>query len=63
MVSVFIDQPFTTPASVGIFHAINATAICNFPSTLLKAFGCADVIAPVDDVGLGKIAGELIFPK
>ena len=30
---------------------------------LLKSFGCADVIAPVDDIAFGRKASELICRK
>src|SRR5258707_7043760 len=46
------------------------TAIWNFALAdadrlpeLLNSFGCADVIAPVDDATLGRRAGELICRK
>ena len=38
----------------------NWPADANGLPELLKSFGCADVIAPVDYVGFGRIIGELI---
>ena len=38
----------------------NWPADANGLPELLKLFGCADVIAPVDYVGFGRITGELI---
>jgi hypothetical protein len=47
--------------------SMQQTAIWNFaPGSLpelLNSFGCADVIAPVDDATFGRRAGELICRK